>query len=167
MVANLAERYAKRANLRNAFCEPLAVEDFVVQSMPDASPTGGTLAHTTWFFETFVLARREENYWPANADFQFLFNSTTTVSASRSPARRGLSTRPTVAEVFEYRHAVDQRMARLLNSLCDDDSQENGQGGRTGNQPRTAASRADAHRPQARLSAQSALADVSAIVAWP
>ena len=75
MLANLAERYLQTRQFTERLCEPLAVEDFVVQSMPDASPTRWHLAHTTWFFETFVLARKEENYRPANADFQFLFNS--------------------------------------------------------------------------------------------
>jgi ergothioneine biosynthesis protein EgtB len=125
MLANLAERYAQTRQFTERLCEPLAVEDFVVQSMPDASPTRWHLAHTTWFFETFVLARKEENYRPANADFQFLFNSYYNSVGEPFPrARRGLLTRPTVAQVFEYRHAVDQRMARLLNSLRDDDSQE-------------------------------------------
>jgi ergothioneine biosynthesis protein EgtB len=125
MLANLAERYAQTRQFTERLCEPLAVEDFVVQSMPDASPTRWHLAHTTWFFENFVLARREENYRPANADFQFLFNSYYNSVGEPFPrARRGLLTRPTVAEVLEYRRAVDQRMARLLNSLRDDDSQE-------------------------------------------
>jgi ergothioneine biosynthesis protein EgtB len=125
MLANLAERYAQTRQFTERLCEPLAVEDFVVQSMPDASPTRWHLAHTTWFFETFVLARKEENYRPANADFQFLFNSYYNSVGEPFPrARRGLLTRPTVAQVFEYRHAVDQRMSRLLNSLRDDDSQE-------------------------------------------
>ena len=96
-----------------------------MQSMPDASPTRWHLAHTTWFFETFVLARWEVDYRPANTDFQLLFNSYyNSVGEAFPRARRGLLTRPTVAEVFEYRHAVDVRIARLLHSLGDDDSQE-------------------------------------------
>src|ERR1700722_9564395 len=93
--------------------------------MPDASPTRWHLAHTAWFFETFVLARWEENYRPANTDFQVLFNSYYNGVGEAFPrARRGLLTRPTVAEVFEYRRAVDERMARLLHGLRDDASQE-------------------------------------------
>ncbi|HEV3300470.1 MAG TPA: ergothioneine biosynthesis protein EgtB [Planctomycetaceae bacterium] len=125
MLGNLAERYAQTRQFTERLCEPLAIEDFVVQSMPDASPTRWHLAHTTWFFETFVLARWEENYRPANADFQVLFNSYYNGVGEAFPrARRGLLTRPTVAEVFEYRRAVDERMARLLHGLRDDDSQE-------------------------------------------
>jgi ergothioneine biosynthesis protein EgtB len=123
MLANLAERYSQTRRLSERLCEPLAVEDFVVQSMPDASPTRWHLAHTTWFFETFVLARWEVDFRPANRDFQFLFNSYyNSVGEAFPRARRGLLTRPTVAEVFEYRHAVDERMARLLHGLGDDGS---------------------------------------------
>jgi len=125
MLANLAECYLQTRRFTERLCEPLSVEDFVVQSMPDASPTRWHLAHTTWFFETFVVARWEADYRPANVDFQFLFNSYyNSVGEAFPRARRGLLTRPTVAEVFEYRHAVDQRIARLLNSLCEDDLQE-------------------------------------------
>ncbi|HET6324224.1 MAG TPA: ergothioneine biosynthesis protein EgtB [Planctomycetaceae bacterium] len=115
IVANLAERYSQTRRWTERLCEPLAVEDFVVQSMPDASPTRWHLAHTTWFFETFVLARSDAAYRPANSAFQSLFNSYYNSLGEAFPrARRGLLTRPTVAEVFEYRHIVDERMAPLL-----------------------------------------------------
>jgi ergothioneine biosynthesis protein EgtB len=125
MLASLAERYSQTRQFTEHLCEPLEVEDFVVQSMPDASPTRWHLAHTTWFFETFALSRWEADYRPANADFQFLFNSYYNSVGEPFPrARRGLLTRPTVAEVFEYRHAVDERMTRLLRGRGDDDSEE-------------------------------------------
>ncbi len=125
MLANLAERYSHTRQFTEHLCEPLVVEDFVVQSMPDASPTRWHLAHTTWFFETFVLARAEANCRPANAAFQKLFNSYYNSVGEPFPrARRGLLTRPTVAEVFEYRHIVDERMERLLAGLPKSDSQE-------------------------------------------
>jgi ergothioneine biosynthesis protein EgtB len=126
-LANLAERYSQTRRFTEHLCEPLAVEDFVVQSMPDASPTRWHLAHTSWFFETFVLARWEANYRPANAAFQVLFNSYYNGVGEAFPrARRGLLTRPTVAEVFEYRHAVDERMARLLQSVKLDEADFDG-----------------------------------------
>ena len=75
ILANLAEHYSQTRRFTEHLCEPLAVEDFVVQSMPDASPTRWHMAHTSWFFETFVLARWEANYRPANTAFQTLFNS--------------------------------------------------------------------------------------------
>lgn len=125
MLANLAERYSHTRQFTEHLCEPLVVEDFVVQSMPDASPTRWHLAHTTWFFETFVLARAEANYRPANTAFQTLFNSYYNSVGEPFPrARRGLLTRPTVAEVFDYRHIVDERMGRLLGGLQKNDSSE-------------------------------------------
>lgn len=120
MYGNLAERYSDARNTTESLCKPLEVEDFVVQSMPDASPTRWHLAHTTWFFETFVLSRWETGYRPINANYQFLFNSYYNGVGEQFPrSRRGLVTRPTVAEVFQYRHAVDERVLRRLNTLED------------------------------------------------
>ncbi len=125
IAANLAERYSQTRRWTERLCEPLAVEDFVVQSMPDASPTRWHLAHTTWFFETFVLARADTAYRPANSAFHSLFNSYYNSLGEAFPrARRGLLTRPTVAEVFEYRHIVDERVARLLNGSENGDLEE-------------------------------------------
>jgi ergothioneine biosynthesis protein EgtB len=93
--------------------------------MPDASPTRWHLAHTTWFFETFVLARWEANYRPFNEAFQILFNSYyNTVGDPFPRARRGLLTRPTVAEVYDYRHDVDRRIARLLQNASPTNASE-------------------------------------------
>jgi ergothioneine biosynthesis protein EgtB len=122
-LAWLGDRYRAVRAFTEQLCEPLAVEDFVVQSMPDASPTRWHLAHATWFFETFVLARWEADYRPVNADYQVLFNSYYNSVGQQFPReRRGLLTRPTVAEVFEYRRAVDQRIGRLLSCVSDDDA---------------------------------------------
>jgi ergothioneine biosynthesis protein EgtB len=100
-------------------CEPLETEDYVVQSMPDVSPTKWHLAHTTWFFETFVLLPQGEA--PFDPAYRYLFNSYYNAVGDQYPrARRGLMTRPTVAEVWRYRADVDGRMARLLERGCDD-----------------------------------------------
>ena len=136
MTANLVERYSHVRNFTEMLCGPLAVEDFVVQSMPDASPTRWHLAHTTWFFETFVLARWETDHRPFSADYQLLFNSYYNGVGEQFPrSRRGLLTRPTVAEVFEYRHTVDERILRLLSTLGDRNPEELAQVDRAGNQP--------------------------------
>jgi ergothioneine biosynthesis protein EgtB len=125
MLANLVERYSQTRRVTEYLCKPLAVEDLVVQSMPDASPARWHLAHTTWFFETFVLARWDSYYRPVSNDYQFLFNSYYNGVGEQFPrSRRGLLTRPTVAEVFQYRQAVDERVLRLLHSLGDDDASE-------------------------------------------
>jgi len=96
-------------------CAPLTPEDHVAQSMPDASPAKWHLAHTSWFFEEFVLARAAADYRPYCAPFRYLFNSYyNTVGAMHCRAARGMLTRPTVAEVMAYRRAIDERIASLL-----------------------------------------------------
>jgi ergothioneine biosynthesis protein EgtB len=114
-LADILDRFLQTRAATERLCQPLVVEDFVVQSMPDASPARWHLAHTTWFYEAFVLARCERDYRPFNEHFHFLFNSYYNRIGQPFPrAQRGLLTRPTVAEVFDYRHAVDQRMTQLL-----------------------------------------------------
>ncbi|HEY2035567.1 MAG TPA: ergothioneine biosynthesis protein EgtB [Steroidobacteraceae bacterium] len=96
-------------------CAPLAAEDFVVQSMPDASPAKWHLAHTSWFFEEFVLARAAADYRPYAEPYRYLFNSYyNTVGPMHCRAARGMLSRPTVAEIMAYRAAIDQRMASLF-----------------------------------------------------
>lgn len=98
-------------------CAPLAAEDYVVQSMPDASPAKWHLAHTSWFFEEFVLARAAADYRPIHESYRYLFNSYyNTVGPMHCRAARGMLSRPTVAEVMAYRSAVDERMASLLDA---------------------------------------------------
>jgi ergothioneine biosynthesis protein EgtB len=96
-----------------ALCAPLENEDFVVQSMPDASPVKWHLAHTTWFFERFVL-RDLLGERPWDDRYEYLFNSYyEAVGARIARAERGMLTRPTVEEVLEYRRHVDERMREL------------------------------------------------------
>jgi ergothioneine biosynthesis protein EgtB len=95
--------------------EPLEVEDWVVQSMPDASPVKWHLAHTTWFFERFVL--RQLGIAPVSEAYDYLFNSYYESVGARHPrARRGMLTRPTAKEIVAYRNAVDARLADLEHS---------------------------------------------------
>lgn len=111
----LRARYAAVRQASASFCTPLTDEDCVIQSMPDASPIRWHLAHTTWFFETFVLSRAIENYQPVNAAFEYLFNSYYNQVGRQFPrARRGLLSRPTMSEVWRYRREVDYRLERLL-----------------------------------------------------
>lgn len=108
-------RYAEVRAATRALAEPLEVEDYGLQSMPDASPTKWHLAHTTWFFEEFVLARQVPGYVPFHPRFGYLFNSYyQTVGSMHPRPQRGLLTRPTVAEVWRYREHVDLAMAELL-----------------------------------------------------
>ncbi len=97
---------------------PLSPEDCQVQSMPDASPVKWHLAHTTWFFETFVLKHFASGFEEFHPSFNFLFNSYYNSVGDRLPRpRRGLMTRPTLDEVFAYRRATDRAMERYLGSI--------------------------------------------------
>ncbi len=105
--------------------EPLSDEDCGAQSMPDASPVKWHLAHTTWFFETFILEPYEDDFTPFHPAFRYLFNSYYNGIGARHPrAQRGLLTRPSMREVRAYRSAVDARIARLLAQRPGDDALE-------------------------------------------
>jgi ergothioneine biosynthesis protein EgtB len=96
---------------------PLSPEDQVVQSMPDASPTKWHRAHTTWFFEQFVLRPHLSGYEVFDERFPFLFNSYYVAAGPRHERpKRGLLTRPTCEEVAAYRAHVDAAMSRLIAS---------------------------------------------------
>ena len=86
-----------------------------MQSMPDVSPTKWHRAHTSWFFETFLLQSELQGYRPFHPAYAYLFNSYYEGVGARYPRpRRGVVSRPGVAEVAEYRRHVDKSMARLL-----------------------------------------------------
>ena len=109
----LRTRFAHVRDVSRRLAEPLAPEDMVAQSMPDASPAKWHLAHTAWFFETFFLLPRGQA--PFDPAFQYLFNSYYEALGDRQPrAARGLVTRPGAAEVMAYRDHVDQAMDALL-----------------------------------------------------
>ncbi len=111
----LAQRYAAVRAQTLALAAPLSEADAQVQSMPDASPTKWHLAHTTWFFETFVLERFEPGFAPHHPAYRVLFNSYYQgVGAQHPRPQRGLVTRPGLTEVLDYRRAVDARVATLL-----------------------------------------------------
>ena len=116
-----AARFAAVRAATEALCEPLVTEDYVVSSMPDVSPTKWHLAHTSWFFETFLLAPHLPSYRPLNPKYAFLFNSYYVQAGERHcRAQRGLVTRPTVEEVYSYRAHVDDEVRRLVDQIGDD-----------------------------------------------
>jgi ergothioneine biosynthesis protein EgtB len=103
---------------------PLSEEDCCAQSMADASPVKWHLAHTTWFFETFVLERHERRFELFDPSFRVLFNSYYNAVGDKHPRpQRGLLTRPALSVVYEYRRNVDERIADLLANGADPELQ--------------------------------------------
>jgi ergothioneine biosynthesis protein EgtB len=112
---SLSARFAAVRTFSAKLCEPLEVEDYVVQSMEPVSPTRWHLAHTTWFFEAFVLAKWDPTYRSPHPQFNFLFNSYyDALGAQFEQGRRGVLSRPTVAEIYDYRASVDAAVTALL-----------------------------------------------------
>jgi ergothioneine biosynthesis protein EgtB len=118
---SLLDRYRAVRARTVRLAEPLSPEDQLVQSMPDASPTKWHLAHTTWFFETFVLARHAPGYRAFDARFGELFNSYYEALGARvARGERGLLSRPALAEVHAYRAHVDEAVQGWLAAATDE-----------------------------------------------
>jgi ergothioneine biosynthesis protein EgtB len=121
IVDQIAERFSGVRSLTEALAVPLSSEDQAAQSMPDASPTKWHQAHTTWFFETFVLGPNLPGYEPFHPAFGYLFNSYYEAVGARHPRPiRGLLTRPTLQDVCAYRAHVDASMQHLLAGRIDE-----------------------------------------------
>ena len=113
-----ATRYLSIRQHSEALCAPLRTEDYVVQSMPDVSPAKWHLAHTTWFFEQFILKPHCDDYLEFDPQFAFLFNSYYVSMGERhTRAERGLLSRPTVSQIMDYRQHVDGALASWLCEL--------------------------------------------------
>ena len=115
--SDLPAAYAAVRATTERLAAPLSAEDQTVQSMADVSPTKWHRAHTTWFFETFVLAQHQPDYQPFNDAFAYIFNSYYEALGDRHPrTERGLISRPGIEEIARYRHFVDQAMDSFLHS---------------------------------------------------
>ncbi len=114
--AGLAAAFRATRALTEALVAPLSDADASIQSMEDASPAKWHLAHTTWFWETFVLREHAPGYRLHDERWPFLFNSYYETEGARiARTARGMLSRPTLAEVLEWRAAVTQAMAPLLD----------------------------------------------------
>ncbi|HEX4491697.1 MAG TPA: ergothioneine biosynthesis protein EgtB [Acidimicrobiia bacterium] len=119
--AELLATYRRVRALTEALACPLSPEDQTVQSMPDVSPTKWHRAHTTWFFETFVLTPHVAGYESPDSAYAYLFNSYYEQVGERHPrAERGLLSRPSVGEVGAYRRHVDAAMDEMFATADDD-----------------------------------------------
>ena len=113
--AALSSRYAETRATTEALAAPLSAEDCAIQSMPDASPVKWHLAHTSWFFETFVLAPHRAGYALYDPAFRVLFNSYYNAVGDKHPRpQRGLLSRPSLESVRAYRRHVDRAMEALF-----------------------------------------------------
>lgn len=116
----LSDRYLQVRQLSESICRPLVAEDYGIQSMPDVSPPKWHLAHTTWFFETFLLLPHLPGYEVFHPQYGYLFNSYYEAVGQRHPRpQRGLLSRPTVEEVYRYRTYVDTAMQAFLSQPLD------------------------------------------------
>lgn len=111
----LCSKYRKIRSFTRKLLEPLSSEDACGQSMPDCSPAKWHAAHTTWFFETFILKKILVNYISFDPEYEYLFNSYYNCIGKQYPReQRGLITRPSLAQVLEYRDFVDREMYKLI-----------------------------------------------------
>ncbi|MGH8372301.1 MAG: ergothioneine biosynthesis protein EgtB [Gammaproteobacteria bacterium] len=119
--AVLAQHYRQVRALSVELCRTLSPEDMTVQSMPNVSPTKWHLAHTSWFFERFLLTAHLPDYRVFHPQFDYLFNSYyNTVGKMHPRLQRGLVSRPGVAEILAYRQHVDEYMQTLLARTASD-----------------------------------------------
>ena len=111
----LLARYREVRRFTERLCETLQPEDCVVQSMPDVSPTKWHLAHTSWFFETFILKVWMPGYRPENPQYAYLFNSYYNAAGDMHRRDlRGLISRPTLSDTYRFRSSIDQHIEELL-----------------------------------------------------
>ena len=116
-ITNWAEKYSEIRNHSVEICNPLEIEDYVVQPIVDVSPPKWHLGHTTWFFETFILIPNVPDYQVFDAQYNFVFNSYyETVGARVIRTDRGNLSRPSVSDIYKYRKYVDEKMDVFLQS---------------------------------------------------
>jgi DinB superfamily len=114
---DLDAAYCRVRELSESLCETLQPEDCVIQTVPEVSPTKWHLAHTSWFFETFVLKEALSDYTMINPQYAYLFNSYYNAAGKmHCRPKRGLISRPTLSETLEYRHGVDALMEGILQN---------------------------------------------------
>jgi ergothioneine biosynthesis protein EgtB len=119
--ADLAERFRAVRAATLELASHLAIEDQVIQPCAEASPTKWHLGHTTWFFERFVLAAHGVSYGAVDERYEQIFNSYYyTVGEMHPRTDRGLLSRPTVAQIHDYRSRVDEAVGELLEARSDD-----------------------------------------------
>ena len=154
----LIARFRQVRDFSTRLCRGLQPEDYVVQSMPDVSPTKWHLAHTTWFFETFVVKVWVERYRSEVPQYAYLFNSYYNAAGDMHRRDlRGLISRPTVQETYRYRESIDDRVIQLIEERRCRAPRGNRSDRHARHPSRTATSGIARHRYQTRLRAKPAL----------
>lgn len=119
---NLIATYSKIRQDSQSLCKPLRIDDYNIQPRAEVSPPKWHLAHTTWFFESFVLKDNFENYKTYHPKFDFIFNSYYKGHGDHwLQSQRSLLSRPTVTEIYEYRAYVDEHIVKLLEKPISSD----------------------------------------------
>lgn len=125
--SHLIERFKAIREFSHQLVKPLEIEDFVVQAMENTSPTKWHLAHVSWFFETFLLEKVYDNYESLHPQYSYIFNSYYLQTGKpHRRSKRGLLTRPTVREVFEYREYVNKEVLKFLEDATEEQLKEYG-----------------------------------------
>ena len=120
MINSLIENFLKVRKNFKTICEPLEVEDYQVQTIFDVSPPKWHLAHTTWFFEEFVLEKFYPNYKRFHPKYAFQFNSYYNHIGDRIEKDiRGIISRPTIKEIYQYRSYVEEKIMELAKYIDD------------------------------------------------
>ena len=123
----LISRFKSVRDFSMDLVEPLETEDFVVQAMTNTSPTKWHLAHVSWFFETFLLEKVYDDYESLHPQYSYIFNSYYLQTGEpHTRSKRGLLTRPTVQEVFEYREYVNEQVLQFLEDATEEQLAEFG-----------------------------------------
>jgi len=119
---NLQENYNLVRKSTEDICKPLNTEDYLVQSISDSSPPKWHLAHTSWFFENFILKKYKKNYKIFNSEYSFLFNSYyNSIGQMLEKSKRSLITKPDIRDIYSYRKYVDQSMNDFLSEAINDE----------------------------------------------
>jgi ergothioneine biosynthesis protein EgtB len=125
MKERFIESYQAVRRYTESLCSPLEIEDYVVQSIEDVSPPKWHLAHTTWFFETFILIAQLKKYRLFHPEFHYLFNSYYQTLGNFHPRiKRGVLSRPTVKMIYDYRKYVDQHILNYIQNISEIDFNE-------------------------------------------
>lgn len=124
---HLSKRFKAIRSFSEQLTKPLKTEDFVVQAMENTSPTKWHLAHVSWFFETFLLEKVYEDYESHHPQYAYIFNSYYLQTGQpHKRSKRGLLTRPTVGEVFEYRAYINRQVLSFLENASDEEIEKYG-----------------------------------------